>query len=143
MALKINPIAIKGSWTQGWALDLHTLSSTFIGDDAYGHPHFENKRSELGELLFQFKYRSDRSGLAAICETAAEFVRQRNFPVDLIATVPNARQRWMAATGENTGGPIGRRGPFPTLPSRLRTRTWFHVENWSRVHDLSASGGSR
>jgi hypothetical protein len=34
MALKINPIEIKGSWTQGWALDLHTLSSTFIGDDA-------------------------------------------------------------------------------------------------------------
>jgi predicted amidophosphoribosyltransferase len=92
MALKINPIAIKGSWTQGWALDLHTLSSTFIGDDAYGHPHFENKRSELGELLFQFKYRGDRSGLAAICETVAAFVRQRNFTVDLIATVPPSNE---------------------------------------------------
>ena len=54
MPLAINPIAINGPWQQGWALDLHTLSSTFIGDDAFGHPQFESKRSEIGELLYQF-----------------------------------------------------------------------------------------
>jgi hypothetical protein len=26
-------------------------------------PQFESKRSEIGELLYQFKYRGDRSGL--------------------------------------------------------------------------------
>jgi predicted amidophosphoribosyltransferase len=92
MPLAINPISIKGPWQQGWALDIHTLSSTFIGDDSYGHAHFENKRSELGELLFQFKYRGDRSGLAAICETVAAFVRQRDLLVDVIATVPPSNE---------------------------------------------------
>lgn len=63
MPLNIKPIAITGPWSSGWALDLHTVSSVFIGDDAFGHPQFENKRSEIGELLYQFKYRGDRSGL--------------------------------------------------------------------------------
>lgn len=56
MPLNIKPIVIKGPWNSGWALDLHTLSSAFVGDDAFGHPQFENKRSEIGELLYQFKY---------------------------------------------------------------------------------------
>jgi hypothetical protein len=62
--LAINPIAINGPWQLGWALDLHTLSTTVIGDDAFGHPQFESKRSEIGELLYQFmtftKTRSNR-----------------------------------------------------------------------------------
>ena len=48
MPLNIKPIAITGPWGSGWALDLHTVSSVFIGDDAFGHPQFENKRSEIG-----------------------------------------------------------------------------------------------
>lgn len=59
-------------------MDYHTLSSPFIGDDAFGRPLFYSKRSELGELLYQFKYRGDRTGLAAICDTVAAFVNQRN-----------------------------------------------------------------
>ncbi|MCF7731835.1 MAG: hypothetical protein K9N23_09110 [Akkermansiaceae bacterium] len=93
MPLNINPIAISGPWTKGWALDLHTLSSSFIGDDAFGHPQFDNKRSEIGELLYQFKYRGDQSGLEAICETAATFVLRQNLPVDIIATVPPSNER--------------------------------------------------
>jgi predicted amidophosphoribosyltransferase len=92
MPLAINPIVINGPWQQGWALDLHTLSSTFLGDDAFGHPQFTSKRSEIGELLYQFKYRGDRSGLAAICETVAAFVKHRDLPVDLISTVPPSNE---------------------------------------------------
>lgn len=92
MPLAINPIAIRGPWMQGWAMDLHTLSSTFLGDDAFGHPQFESKRSEIGELLYQFKYRGDSSGLAAICDTMATFVRQRDLAADLIATVPPSNE---------------------------------------------------
>jgi len=51
MPLKINPVAIHGPWTQGWALDLHTLSSLFVGDDAFGHPQFENKKSLMALTL--------------------------------------------------------------------------------------------
>jgi hypothetical protein len=52
MPLNIKPIAIKGPWSSGWAVDLHTLSSAFVGDDAFGHSQFKNKRSEIGELLY-------------------------------------------------------------------------------------------
>jgi competence protein ComFC len=93
MPLNIKPIAIKGPWSSGWALDLHTLSSSFVGDDAFGHPQFENKRSEIGELLYQFKYRGDRSGLTAICETAAAFILNRKLPVDVIVAVPPSNEK--------------------------------------------------
>jgi predicted amidophosphoribosyltransferase len=93
MPLNIKPIAIKGPWSSGWALDLHTLSSSFVGDDAFGHPQFENKRSEIGELLYQFKYRGDRSGLTAICETAATFILSRKLPVDVIVAVPPSNEK--------------------------------------------------
>jgi competence protein ComFC len=93
MPLNIKPIAINGPWDSGWALDLHTVSSVFIGDDAFGHPQFENKRSEIGELLYQFKYRGDRSGLTAICETAAAFILSRKLPVDVIVAVPPSNEK--------------------------------------------------
>jgi predicted amidophosphoribosyltransferase len=119
MPLAINPISINGPWQQGWALDIHTLSSTFIGDDAYGHAHFENKRSELGELLFQFKYRGDRSGLAAICETVAAFVRQRNLPVDVIATVPPSNESRRVQPLPAIGRGVSERLSCPYRPDAL------------------------
>jgi len=47
--INISPKKIQGEWTSGYALDIHTLSSEFIGYNEYGHPHFDNKRSEMGE----------------------------------------------------------------------------------------------
>ncbi len=29
----INPIKLSGNWTEGYALDIHTIDSTFIGYD--------------------------------------------------------------------------------------------------------------
>ena len=42
----INPIELSGNWTQGYALDIHTINSTFIGYDEYGHEVFDTRRSE-------------------------------------------------------------------------------------------------
>lgn len=50
---------LEGSWDLGYALHKHTLSSTYIGDDEYGHARFDTTRSEPGEALFQLKYRGD------------------------------------------------------------------------------------
>ncbi|HEY8749953.1 MAG TPA: hypothetical protein VIM11_18360 [Tepidisphaeraceae bacterium] len=52
-----NPIEIPGAWTRGWTLDLHTISSTFLGYNEYGHAQYDTTRSTLGELLYQLKYR--------------------------------------------------------------------------------------
>jgi hypothetical protein len=48
----INPIPITGPWDEGFALDSHTVSSRYLGDDAYGNPQFDTIRSPIGELLF-------------------------------------------------------------------------------------------
>jgi len=61
-------ITLEGNWRSGKAFDLHTVSSTHLGVDAYGHDVFDSVRSEMGELVYQLKYRSDRSAAQKIAE---------------------------------------------------------------------------
>ena len=89
--VKISPKQIKGNWTSGYALDFHTLSSECIGYDEYGHPQFDTKRSEIGELLYRLKYKSDKSVLRIIVDTSVEFLNNKKWPVDLIVPVPPSR----------------------------------------------------
>jgi len=86
-----NPTSLAGPWDEGFALDLHTVSSQYLGDDAYGNPQFDTKRSEIGELVFQLKYRSDKSVAATLCETAADFAKGRKWAPDLVIPVPPSR----------------------------------------------------
>jgi predicted amidophosphoribosyltransferase len=90
--VEINPKRIAGSWTEGFALDFHTLSSQHIGDDEYGHPQFDTKRSEIGELLYKLKYREDKSVLGDLVTTVSQFIKSTNWPVDLIVSVPPSRK---------------------------------------------------
>jgi predicted amidophosphoribosyltransferase len=82
---------IPGRWRDGFVLDYHTLESTYIGDDEYGHPMFDTKRSEIGELLYRLKYRSDRSVVDDLVRTIAEFFRSWNPAVTTIIPVPPSR----------------------------------------------------
>lgn len=52
-------IKLEGNWKNGLAFDVHTLSSTYLGANEYGYDQWENTRSEIGELLYQLKYRAD------------------------------------------------------------------------------------
>jgi competence protein ComFC len=89
MSVEIHPRKIRGKWAEGYALDLHTTSSTFLGYDGYGHPQFETVRSELGEFLYRLKYRADPSAVDSIAETAAEYLTEKwHVNVDLIVPVP-------------------------------------------------------
>ena len=72
----INPQEIHGNWRAGWALDVHTLSSRLLPDGGY-----DTERTEFGELVFQLKYRDDRSKIQPIAEIAAKFVEEK-FAVD-------------------------------------------------------------
>jgi len=65
--IKITPKKIGRGWrVEGYSLDKHIVSSVFIGEDEFGHPQFETKRTELGELLFRYKYRSDEAALPVL-----------------------------------------------------------------------------
>lgn len=52
---------LEGNWKNGLAYDLHTISSVFIGQDEYGHDRYDTTRSEMGELVYQLKYKHDDS----------------------------------------------------------------------------------
>lgn len=71
---KIAPRKLPGRWTDGYALDLHTLHSIPLGDDEYGHPRFDTKRTEIGELLYRLKYGGDQTVIAELVDAAAAFV---------------------------------------------------------------------
>jgi len=83
-----------GPWSEGFVLERqHTLSSTLIGHDSNGNPQFDTKRSELGELVYRLKNRSDRKALTPIAEAAVEFIKGWAPKVDAIVPVPPSRKR--------------------------------------------------
>ena len=89
----IAPKPLKGPWKEGFALDLHTLSSDLIGYNEWGREVFDTKRSDMGELLYRLKYQSDKSVIRVITETAVEFIREQSWQADLIVPVPPSSQR--------------------------------------------------
>jgi competence protein ComFC len=92
--IKINPQKIKGERFEGYTLDVHTISSVFLGYDGYGHAQFDTQRSELGELLYRLKYKSDKSVLDDIVKMTAAFIKsnwQIAKKVDAIIPVPPSK----------------------------------------------------
>lgn len=71
---KIDPQLVHGAWKLGWTLDRHSISSQFVGCNEHGHEVWDTVRTELGELLFRVKYRSDESAAAPIAETIDSFL---------------------------------------------------------------------
>jgi competence protein ComFC len=88
-----NAQLISGNWRSGYALDLHTLSSTHIGVDEWGHDRFDNTYSELGSLLNRLKYKQDQTAAGEIIVAAVQFVQSKNTNFDLIIPVPPSTQR--------------------------------------------------
>jgi hypothetical protein len=72
----MNPAEVRGAWRHGWTLDVHTISSEFLGYDQNGHPQFETTRSPLGELLYQLKYRGQHTA-AQVAAMMAGFFKDK------------------------------------------------------------------
>lgn len=103
MAIGVNEMAIElnGNWTQGFALDNHMHQSIFLGYDELENPKFDNKRSKVGELVLQLKYRNQTQNASLLVDyilqqfsgletlnliVPAPFTTERiNQPVQLIA----------------------------------------------------------
>ncbi len=88
MSVGIHPKELKGDWDAGYALDVQTLESTYVGDNEFGRPMFDTKRSALGELLYQLKYHNDSAAVAPIVETVAEFLKTWKAAFEVIIPMP-------------------------------------------------------
>ena len=91
----IHPSEIEGPWRSGFVLDYQVISSSFTGYDGFGRPQFDTVRTEMGELLYRLKYRSDKSVIYEIASTVTEFLRSQKWepPISLIVPMPASRVR--------------------------------------------------
>ncbi len=59
-------IKITGNWNNGLVYDIHTVGSNYLGPDEFGCARWDNTRSEMGELVYQLKYKSNKLVLEKI-----------------------------------------------------------------------------
>lgn len=93
--MTFNPIVLSGHWDEGWALDRHTTSSEHIGDDPFGHPMFATTRSEIGELIFQLKYRNNFTAVTDIVDRMYLFLQHFRLlsDINIILAAPPSKDR--------------------------------------------------
>lgn len=91
--MKVSLREIRGPWDAGWVLDKHMLSSTYLGDDAYGHPRFDNQRSAVGEATYQLKYRGDWSQARPLAQAIADNICPKLQRIGFIVPMPASKAR--------------------------------------------------
>lgn len=93
MPMKVSLRQIDGPWTAGYVLDKHMLNSVYLGDDAQGHPQFQNTRTEAGEALFQLKYRFEPSHAGPLAQAVLDHICPRLPPIGFVVPMPPSRAR--------------------------------------------------
>lgn len=91
--MEVNVRQIYGGWDLGYSLDKHTISSTPIGPNEWGHMQFDTIRPEAGEALFQLKYRSDFTQVIVIASQMYQSLSEYFSSANLIIPMPASRQR--------------------------------------------------
>ena len=92
---------IKGAWKKGYALDVQTVSSVFLGYSDTGRARFDTLRSEVGELLYKLKYQADKTAVDPIARAALTLLIRWKPGIDLIVPAPppphapSPRSRWL------------------------------------------------
>jgi len=126
-------------WVEGYVLDYHTISSTPTGDPYY---RFDTKRTDLGELLYRFKYRS--AGIVAlndILDTVEQFVRGWKPPIECIVPAPASVGRKAQPVVEIARGLAARlRLPvFEDAVAKIKATTQMkNVDDWAERQRLLA-----
>lgn len=91
--MDVNIKEISGVWTRGYSLDKHTTSSTPIGYNEYGHMQYHTIRPEVGEALYQLKYRSDYSQVPIIANQLYKHLGASFLSCGLIIPMPASTHR--------------------------------------------------
>jgi len=84
---------ITGSFDLGYSADKHTIRSIPTGINESGHTTFDTTRSEMGEALFQLKYRSDFSKVTVIAHHLAKIICNKMGDARVIVPVPPSKPR--------------------------------------------------
>ena len=94
--MEINLKPIHGIWGQGWALDKHMLKSAFAGYNEYGHPKFDSTRTEVGQAVYQLKFKTDWNQVLPLAQALALQICPKfqdiGYIIPMPATTTRARQ---------------------------------------------------
>ncbi len=110
-------IELKGNWKRGFAYDVHTLASTYMGVDELGHDRWENTRSEMGELLYQLKYQRDKSVVGRIVDLLGKFKGLET--MDAIVPIPSTNKQRAIQPVVEIAKELGCRLDVPVLDTIL------------------------
>lgn len=84
-------IELKGNWKRGFAYDVHTLDSVYMGVDEHGHDSWQTTRSEMGELLYRLKYQGDASVIGQVVDKLGKYKGLET--MDAIIPVPSTNKQ--------------------------------------------------
>lgn len=82
--------------------------------DQHGYDIYDTTRSEIGELLYQLKYRNDLSASHRIVQAASTFLKRSRSKFDVIVPVPPSGHRQVQPVGVLAHG-IGRELNLPVV----------------------------
>jgi predicted amidophosphoribosyltransferase len=92
----LHPQGLEGPWKAGIVLDWHTIGSEVVGEDELGHPIFSTQRSEIGELLYRFKYRNDEAAFGQLMRLCNDYlIRRASGKFEIVLPVPPSNARRM------------------------------------------------
>ncbi len=114
-------IRITGNWKKGFAYDIHTLDSTYLGVDEYGHDRWENTRSEMGELLYDLKYHGRSENVEKIVDMLNRYKGIEE--MDAIGPVPSTNKNRRIQPVLEIAKELGRRVAVPVLEDLLLKRS--------------------
>jgi predicted amidophosphoribosyltransferase len=138
--VRCNPMKLAPMpWVEGYVLDYHTISSTPTGDPYY---RFDTKRTDLGELLYQFKYRSaGTSALNDIVDTVDQFIRGWRPPIECVVPAPpSVGRRAQPVVEIARGGAARLRLPvFEGAVAKVKaTAQMKNIDDWAERQRLLA-----
>ena len=84
---------IRGPWDSGWVLNKHSINSVFLGYDEYGYRRFNTTHTEVGEALYQLKYKNDWTQCKPLAQAIAEHIYPKFANVGFIVPMPASESR--------------------------------------------------
>lgn len=91
--MKVNVKKITGAWDLGFSLDKHTISSEYLGDNEYGRSIFNTIRTDIGEAIYQLKYKSDFNQVNSIATELNKNIVSKLPEISFIMAMPPSKER--------------------------------------------------
>lgn len=114
-------IELKGNWKRGFAYDVHTLDSVYMGVDEHGHDSWQTTRSEMGELLYRLKYQGDASVVGQIVDRLGKYKGLET--MDAIIPVPSTNKQRKIQPVLAIAQALAKRINVPVLDNVLQKQT--------------------